>query len=345
MVPERWEHGSHFHELPGDGAPELPWGAGEVRLYGTGRDALIALLRRLGPARVFAPTYYCPDVFEAIRRERVALELYEDSPVAALSAPAALRPGDAWLRCNTLGLRPAVPAGPPSGVTVIDDHSHDLLSAWARDASGDYAFASLRKTLPLPDGGALWSPRGLPLPGPAPVTPEHQRVAEQRAGAMRLKVRYLAGAPLAKEAFYAPLVASEGALGTGLLTGMTAEGQARLARCPTVAWRERRARNAELLFARLATAGVRWLQPAPGAVPFVATLVVDDAAQRERLRQALIARSVFPAVLWALDEAEVGRSAASLGQRVLCIQVDQRYDAADMERVSQILLECLATCR
>jgi hypothetical protein len=40
---------------------------------------------------------------------------------------------------------------------LVEDHSHDPFSPWAVGSSADYAFCSLRKTLPVPDGGLLWS--------------------------------------------------------------------------------------------------------------------------------------------------------------------------------------------
>ena len=41
---------------------------------------------------------------------------------------------------------------------LVEDHAHDPASAWATTSTADYAFSSLRKTLPVPDGAILWSP-------------------------------------------------------------------------------------------------------------------------------------------------------------------------------------------
>ena len=343
LQADRWEHGSHSHELADEGVPSFPWRTGDVRLHGTGRHSLAALLAYARPARVFAPRYYCPEVFETIRQGKVDLVYYNDMPTAPLRPPPGLRDGDAWLRCNTLGLRGEYPAeAVPAGVILIDDHSHDLLSNWALAEEPHYAFASLRKTLPLADGGALWSPRGLDLPTEAALTARHAHAVRERLRAMELKARYLAGDAVAPEEFRRPLVRSEAELGHGDVSAISPESAARLVRCPTVHWRARRARNFAVLHAAIPTAPVKVLLPDQGAVPFVLTLVAEDEAQRERLRHALIAQRVYPAILWSLDVAEIGTEAASLGASVLCIQIDQRYDDADMEQVGAVLREVLA---
>jgi hypothetical protein len=68
---------------------------------------------------------------------------------------------------NYFGLRTPPDLELPEGVEVLEDHSHDPVSAWAEQSSADFCLASLRKTLPINDGGALWSPVGHRLP-PAP---------------------------------------------------------------------------------------------------------------------------------------------------------------------------------
>src|ERR671922_295368 len=72
---------------------------------------------------------------------------------------------------------------------VVEDHSHDPFSPWALGSEASYAFSSLRKTLPIPDGGILWSPRGLDLP---PQPRGSADGSELKLAAMLVKGRYLA---------------------------------------------------------------------------------------------------------------------------------------------------------
>ena len=74
------------------------------------------------------------------------------------------------------------------GWLLVEDHSHDPFSPWATSSSADYAFSSLRKTLPVPDGAILWSPRGSPS---AASRAGRADGSELKLAAMLLKGRYL----------------------------------------------------------------------------------------------------------------------------------------------------------
>ncbi len=81
------------------------------------------------------------------------------------------RAGDAILAVDYFGARHgaawrAFQAG-RQDTLLIEDHSHDPQSTWATSSTADYAFASLRKTMPISDGAILWSPRGRALPADA----------------------------------------------------------------------------------------------------------------------------------------------------------------------------------
>ena len=56
-------------------------------------------------------------------------------------------------------------------IILIEDHTHDPFSTWAQQSTAHYAMASLRKTLPIPDGAILWSPQKMSLPKPTSPPP------------------------------------------------------------------------------------------------------------------------------------------------------------------------------
>ena len=144
------------------GSSDLPWTAEPHTLWGSGRHALRALLawgsRAQGWRRLLIPSYFCQDVVPAVKSE-VDVAVYEH-------APTELRPescrGRRW-RCRSRGcdLWDAPAHEIRGSPVVVEDHSHDPSSPWAASSSAHYAVASLRKTMPLPDGGVLWSPQGL----------------------------------------------------------------------------------------------------------------------------------------------------------------------------------------
>ncbi len=343
MDSTRWEHGSDFPLSRETGVLDAPWTARPATFWGTGRDALRALLRfgrdEKRWKRVLVPTFFCEEVVGALACE-LKVARYGDAPDRPLPARVDEERGDVLVVVNTFGGRDPSPV--ETGAIVVEDHTHDPLSPWAFATSADYAVASLRKTLPLPDGGVLWSPKGAPLPPESPPTLAHRRAAGDRLLAMALKRAYLEGGPVEKDAFRDRAVAGERAIGRGEISGMTGASRARLPTLPGAKWRERRARNLGVFRAALGPlAGVRLLD-----APFAATLVFDDPARREHVRSALLAASVYPAVLWPLEagrDAALPREHVLFSRRVLSLHCDYRYDDHDMERVARAVRAALAS--
>ncbi len=328
-------------------------------LFASGRDALVALVRwgaiRHGWRRVWVPSYYCPEVPAALAAVADVVELlvFPDHAIWAptqVGAIPAVR-GDVVVLANQLGVRPrpdtdAMEAITAGGVMLIEDHSHDLGSGWAQRSGADYAFASLRKTLPLPDGGAVWSPRGLELP-PEPADagdsapPATRRLGEALATQLGRSAADGAG-PLR---FRALARSGSRPSGTGAGQGILPISRALLPGMPVDAWRERRRRHLEILENEVELPPSARLLPAPeGGVGFAFTIVFAGHDQRRRAQRALVARAVAPVVLWPLDPFRsrgVGGPDVDLSRRILSIHCDQRYDEADMHRLGAILRDAL----
>lgn len=328
---------------------DLPW-LDTAALFGSGRDALAALVRwgmaGEGWRRVWLPSYNCPEVPAALLTSVAGAQLLS-YPDAMLDAPPALdalpiEAGDVVMVVNQLGIRPRPDVAPvrDRGAIVVEDHSHDLGSPWALESDADYAFASLRKTLPIPDGGAVWSPRGRALP-PEPEADEGREVPR-----LAEVLRRRPPGPSAQLLFRA--LARSAARPGEPAPGMPIAGVSRalLPHMPIRAWRDRRRRNVEILAeASASTAGVRVLVAPEGGAAFALTLVFDDPLARDAARRELIARAVVPVVVWPLDPAGdwgAGPADADLATRILSVHVDQRFDAADMRHLAVILREALA---
>lgn len=331
---DRWEHGSFFPISLEVGSADLLWAAGAHTLWGSGRHALRALLawgsRAHGWRRLLVPSYFCQDVVPALKSE-VDVGVYEHAPTEPDPNPVEAGAGDVVLVVATFGMHPPITIS--GGPVVVEDHSHDPLSPWAASSTAHYVVASLRKTMPLPDGGVLWSPLGLTGPPQAPVTADHARLVLQRLEAMNLKLRYLSGDAVSKEEFRSLAGHSERRIGRGDISGISTFSRARLSTMPAGRWREARAAN-RFTFRQA-------LGELPGMslvdAPFAATLVFDEPDARDRMREALIAARIYPAVLWPLSEPEVDGIPArhvDLARRILSIHCDYRYGTADMVRVA-----------
>ncbi len=354
-----WEHGSDFPLT-------TSWSSGPSRLrlpedasyWHSGRDALRALIRALAPKRVLFPSYYCEDVFDVAPRAQV--RLYQDHPERSTVdlRPDDLETGDLVVVVNTFGLRARSPLtmSVPDSVVVVDDHTHAPFSSWAREealkSSRRFAFASLRKWLPIPDGGVLWSPSGHDVPTAADADDRARSITLDRLSGMTLKSAYLAGAPIEKDAFRTLLVRGEEAIGRGERpSGMSAISRGLLDALPIDDFVERRrANHRAFLEAFRASPGVRVASAACDETPFGIVLVFEDDATRDAVRRALVAASIYPAVLWPLTadwstlrsdrDAEV-----ALSRRVLFLHCDHRYTSADMGRVAEVLGAACAEAR
>jgi hypothetical protein len=284
---------------------------------------------------MLVPDFLCQDVVETLVGE-IAVESYPDDPWSSPSFPQA-GSGDAVLVVPYFGLRsPVVPIGAVR-CDIIEDHTHDPWSTWAQTSDADFCVASLRKTLPVPEGGVVWSPRAHPI-GEAPVTTMTRALAAGRKrDAMTLKAAYLDGAGISKEDFRALAMSGESEIASGEISGMTAMTRIELPILPAALWRLVRRANHSLLADRLRDLG--WLAislACDDAVPFALIALVDDAERRDRIRRTLMEQRIYPPVLWPLEQTVVDvRSAArELSRRVLVLHCDARYDRVAIERVA-----------
>ncbi|MFC8847557.1 MULTISPECIES: hypothetical protein [unclassified Micromonospora] len=327
-VQRPWEVGSAFPlVLPtGSGGSRIPQPA---RLYGSGRQALMALLqfgiREYGWTAVHVPAYYCPPVAHAMAGVLPVLS-YDAGPAEGTS-PDSVRPTEVVLAVSYFGIPPTPPGN--RGAALIVDATHDPVAPWLVDLPTEYVVASLRKTLPLPDGGMLFSPAGHALPGEAPTDARHAATAARALTAMCIKAAYLAGGALAKESYLALYRTSEQDIGAAGVSGPSRYTRLALDALPLDEFRRRRLDNA----ARLA----HGLPEVPGlavrVTPFGVICEFDAPAVREAVRQGLVARDIYPAVLWDLPENAPARQRA-YSQRMLHLVTDFRYRPADMDRVA-----------
>ena len=139
----------------------------------SGRAAIEALMRHLkeqGCRKVWLPSYNCSSVYDAVRRAGIGIELYKlgkdlwvDSYVFGR-----LQNEDILYLVNFFGRKEpdstyeAIRKSKDKGVVVIEDLSLTLLSQGDGIGVGDYVIGSVRKWLPIPDGGFVVSQKELP---------------------------------------------------------------------------------------------------------------------------------------------------------------------------------------
>jgi hypothetical protein len=161
---------------------------------------------------------------------------------------------------------------------------------------------------------------------------------------MLLKGRYLTGHTIDKDVFRKHLEAGERLLFGRKISGITPLSDDLLKSFPLESWETTRSENFWRLRGSISDApGWRILEPADRRqVPFTANFLFDTGARRDQFREELIARDVYPAVLWPLDAPAVDGIPAEhmdLAARMFSIPVDMRYGPGDMARIARIWMD------
>lgn len=213
------EFGSDFHYISGfqDKGNTLSVFYPHANYYAGGRQALMHLYHSQDWQRLWVPEYFCYDVIASLKEAGLNLMFYQDWPddhndsetLENIQRKGLFLPTDAVLRVNYYGTRKFRSTEKLPVAAVVEDHTHDLIGDWPIHSTADWCIASLRKTLPIPEGGMLWAPRGLKLPSAQEVSEENERIATIRWNAMKLKARYLAGEAVEKAEFRKGYVETE----------------------------------------------------------------------------------------------------------------------------------------
>ncbi|WP_430782631.1 hypothetical protein [Actinoplanes sp. G11-F43] len=327
------EIGSEFHWDPAvllsDERGGLPgWVPLRRSLFATAAGALSSLLSMLAPAgTLHVPSYYCMGVAEFLA-QRMPISWYRHLPGGPDLTTLHVADGDVVLSQNLFGAEDGTVwddwmlAHPR--VAVIEDHSHDPFSSWACSSTASYVVASLRKTLPLPDGGLLWSPRGLDLPEPAGPASDG---AALKLAAMLLKGAWREGRPVPRQRFRELQQQGEQRLlgSAGPASAVTA------ASLPILDISGVRSSSA-LYSAEVAAAlGVK-------AGGFRVQLLLPSSSSRDALLGHLAAQGIFAPVHWRQDRTGFWSGdplAADLADRTLTLPVDHRCGPADLRRIAE----------
>lgn len=149
---------------------EEPW---NFSYFNTGRaaiEALLTYLKNQGYKTVWLPSYNCSSVYDAAKRAEVNITLYAVDKELLIENGVfdKLQQGDVLYLVNFFGREEtaftyeAIKKAKAKGVVVIEDLSLSLLSEGENIGFGDYVIGSVRKWLPIPDGGFIASRKDLP---------------------------------------------------------------------------------------------------------------------------------------------------------------------------------------
>ena len=352
-----WETGGEFNWMQLAPGRSKPYYLTAANLYSCGRSALAGIIQYgrevLEWKRLWIPAYYCPEVVETILAIGISTKFYFDSPVDRVIVPRDVLPGDAILIVNFFGVKSREEYEEifRLGIPVIEDHSHDPWSLWAMQSQASYLTASLRKTLPIPDGGATWSNIGAPLPPQPSSNGKSSSVPAEKIEAMLLKTLYLAGKISDKARYLELFNDAKQQLCLSTIDRQCGEepiselSKVILNSFPWRAWRGKRSANYWRLRQQVREqSGMKVLESNRQDVcPIMMTLLFPSRKKRDMTKERLIEHSIYPAVIWPIEGSHAWASerAKILSGQILSIHCDGRYSLADMDKIAATLSQCI----
>lgn len=322
---------------------------GDTQWLATGRMVIQALCCRPAhePRRIHVPDYFCPDVVQALRRT-CDVKVYVDSPLLRHPEWKSLRAsaGDLILAVDYFGLRPLDVWGDwrrshPS-VLLVQDLTHNPMPERKVLRDTDYAFASVRKSLPVFDGAWVMSPKGHPLPvadGPLP-----ESLYDRFVCASRLKHAYISGESRDKQTFLTMFREAEHDLDEQYFRGISAGSAKDISQLDVSELLARRHGNARSMIEDLRTRPPQTFSVLPprSSHPWNPVLSFPNRACRDFVHSGLIDQGIFASVHWSIEKNDLPsghRAAFETAGRLLTLPIDHRCTQADLVRIRTVLDE------
>lgn len=351
------ELGSYFNSIDGycSSKSQLKCLFGnDARFFADGRHALNFVFRNSDFKRIWIPCYFCPDVVASIRTAGMSVCFYNDMPGKEnddeIVRNIDYKDGDILLRMNFFGMRSYRDnCGIP--VPVIEDHSHDLIGDWASRSNADFCVASIRKSIPVAEGGVAWSPKGLfvDCAESLPITEVNSHLAEERWKAMEIKSCYLdkyeSTTSLTnqmisdKHKFRDVIVSTEMMFDNLSDSSIDFRSMEFLRTFDFQRWYEGKKKNYKYLCNKLSgiSNDFRVLIPDNDKCePFSLPILFATGDLRDKYLTKLVGDCVYPAVLWNVPE-EFSNVASDMGNRLMSVHCDARHSFEDLERIVELI--------
>lgn len=333
------EFGSDFHySIDAKSASFLQ--NGNFNLFFSGRSALYSLIKwginHKNWQNVYFPSYYCHEVEEFINDLSINIGYYEFNPfyssTLALDLTSIDQTNNVFVSVNYFGLTsPLIPS--LKNAVLVEDVTHDLEKLYT--SSADYCFASLRKILPLPCGGCLYSRQSEFIPT-EPLVEFAENVSLKRLEAMMMKAEYLKGKHVDKEEFRQMYISSEKKFSDKrTVSKIPISSQAILNDIDPMFIIEKKKINVELAMnGLLKKDGIVYNQNNYTRSALGLIIQFQNTDLRNKMKSYLIENKVFPAILWP---HQLSPDDQKVEQTVLFVHLDFRYDEAEIIYLVNIL--------
>lgn len=335
------EFGSDFHFIDtyNTGRVHLTDVIRGATLLADGRQCIVVLIRQYGWKRIWMPDYFCYEVINTIEEQTgINVMAYEDNPFhegQVENLP--FEDGDVLMRMNFFGMR-GQRSNKNVPCPVIEDHSHDPFGHWALYSDADWCVASLRKTLPLPEGGMMWSPKGHWLSVKVDSSEVNEKIAAIRWEGMEMKASYLKGGDISKDEFRKRYTETEEFFDRAEPSRIDDRSNDVVSKKLDInLWQIAKQKNWLLLKSLLNGENCKIVVPEDETcTAFSLVILLDTKKQRDALRKRLIDACVYPAILWDVPEC-ASDNARRFSERMLSIHCDGRYTEKDVRKLAEII--------
>ncbi|MBR8759077.1 hypothetical protein [Porphyromonas levii] len=221
-------------------------------------------------------------------------------------------------------------------IATIEDCTHSVFSNHKSDA--DFVISSIRKWCGVPDGAFLIRRKGKITNKPQDY---HSSLVEKKLEASRLKRDYIQNKVGKKTSFLELYSKSEDLIDsqTELFT-ISPISKIILSNLDIGYLRNQRRTNFELLTKGISSNQIR---PLFNALPLHVTplffpLICEN---RKYIQKTLFSKEIYAPIIWPIpqffNEQELTENERFLYSHLLCIPIDQRYDAKDMRYTLNVL--------
>ena len=311
----------------------------DVYYYASGRTALYQILRSLVPQhhKLWLPDWLCHTMVDAVEKAGFEYCFYElDSDFKATTDAldrSGFKDSEAVLMINYFGLQDLtgiskkIKAIYPNAIVIEDDVQAYWAFAEKENPFADYRFTSLRKALPVPDGGLVKTKRPMPTAaGENTFAP-----LKIKAGAMK----FHRGEEGINDEDYLKLFKEGDKLIPENYDSVMSSGSQRLfAGTDMEKAKKQRQANAAQLIAGLDEIGIKpMISVVKDCVPLFVPIYLEN---RDEVRRRMFQHEVFCPIHWPLDGMPVKRG-ADMAAHELSLIMDQRYGEKEMDLMISLI--------
>ena len=313
----------------------------DSRLYFSGRSAIYNLLKfgitQFGWKTVYFPDYYCHEVSMFIKPLAISVKYYKAGPnLRTFDFSSLDHDSNVIVNVSFFGLLTSI-AYEFKRAILIDDHTHDVTQIKTTSQTGaHYCFASLRKILPVPCGGLLWSPKKNLLPVESPNEIICENASFMKLTAMLMKEQYLFGKDILKNDFRKLYSDSEGLFSNHDSNGKLPEVVINLIKSISISkLNKAKAENIRLIFEFINKKELIFHYNSVHKNGLLGLLLMfQDINTRDLMKAHLIKNQIYPAVLWP---GQFTSESQDFSDRMLFIHCDIRHTIDDIKIIADVI--------